>query len=860
MSGLGNITNGQRKEVIYTAGVYTNYLECDTLQVGVIVASDVVYTNGTFDNVYSNAIFTSDITAGAGFFGDLTVDNLTAANLNFTSVTVDSLAVSDIAVGNIQSNEIRTSDLYFGLAIGDRMAITNTLQANQVDTFILNSWNIHTSDIHSGDIYNSEQTYTYNLMVSDTAYINNLEVLNMNVISTLQTDHLIVDVDLEAPTADINILTVIDGEILDLASETINVSDARVGVLTAGSINVSDMVTNNLVANTLLIASDAVIQQLTVPDNIILNTGSFNVLNGQTLNVSDLSVGAIQSGTTRSSDLYVGMGRIEGLKASDIQSGDVIVDKNFRIRNLDNTTYTTLSSNNTNNRFFQLPTLTSVVSDTLVTEQGVNTLTNKTITDLSNDVSARRLNSLSGTVLVNSTDPVAGYVLTALNSTNASWQPAATGSTVVNSSDIFNDLGNPGQLRLTNTNLTPGSYGSAASVPVLGVASTGRLNTISNVPISINGNANIQFGTITGDRIVAGSIDNTLLAVGSVNSSTIQDGSITNTDILDNTITSLKLSATGVSAGIYGSSTQSAVLDVDSKGRVVGASQVPISAGAAVVNSSDIQNDLINPGRLQLTPTNVVAGSYGLAASVPTINVSAGGKINTCVNTPILITNSNITPLTITAASIANSTITSGKLASNAVITATITNASVTAAKLANSGITAGIYNGITFNAQGLATFATTVSNTGRMLWNYSGSNPIIDNTFQSLNNGSAGNNWMYAYSPNIALPYTPSNSRFAICIKQSSFIATRYNLEFRIVRDRDNVVVGTTKTISGSSIETADALQGGTPLSQPINCLYYLAYDTTGITEQNYRFEVRYAAAAVNSDYVITGLGFLQF
>ncbi len=750
MSGLGNITNGQKNKNIYCAGVYTNYLECDRLQVGTIVASDVVYTNFSADNVYANAIFTSDITAGAGFFGDLTVDNLIANNLNFTTVTVDSLNVSDLAVGNIQTNEVRTSDLYFGIAIGGNMAITDTLQANQVDTFIFNAWNTNTSDIHSGDIYNSEQLYTYNLMVSDTAYINNLEVLNMNVISTLQTDNLIVDIDLQAPTADINVLTVIDGEILDLVSETISVSDARVGNLIVGSINVSDLVTNNLVANTLLITSDAVVQRLTINDNIIINTGSFNTLSGQTLYVSDISVGSIRSGTTISSDLYVGMGRIEGLKSSDIQTGDLIVDKNFRIRNLDNTTYTTLSSNNSNNRYFQLPNLPVVVSDTLVTEQGVNTLTNKTIVDLSNDVSARRLNSLSGTVLVNSTDPIAGYVLTATSPTNASWQAPATGSSVVNSSDIQNDLINPGQLKLTPTNVVSGTFGTASNIPVIYITSGGKIETAVNVPILIDGGTQITANTITGDRLVDGTIDNTKLALGSVNSSTIQDGSITNTDILDNTITSLKLSATGVTAGIYGSATQSAVIDVDSKGRVLALSQVPITGGgSSILNSSDIQNDLINLGQLKLTPTNVVSGTFGTASNIPVINITSGGKIETAVNVPILIDGgTQITANTITGNRLVNNTILSTQMGANSVVTAAIASNAVTTTKISNLAVTGAKIAAATIDSTKLTT-------TGVTAGSYTNTNLTVDSAgrITAASNGSGGGS-----NPNIIQIFSCNN------------------------------------------------------------------------------------------------------
>lgn len=72
------------------------------------------------------------------------------------------------------------------------------------------------------------------------------------------------------------------------------------------------------------------------------------------------------------------------------------------------------------------------VTATLATIAATETLTNKTILAATNNVEARSLKSASTTVSVSAaTAPAAGQVLTAINSTSASWQTPASGSYVL---------------------------------------------------------------------------------------------------------------------------------------------------------------------------------------------------------------------------------------------------------------------------------------------------------------------------------------------------------------------------------------------------------------------------------------------
>lgn len=847
MSGIGHLIVEKEYNIFGKTGSFNKILCSDitvgAFNAGVLIASDVVFSSFTANVLNANTaninvLNTSDIYAGNGFFSNDVIINgsLYASNIVISDASYNSITVSDgnIAILNTQTINNSSDINTFTLNVTDMLTTTN-LRVNN-DLYVENNFSaddITTSDIRAGNAIIDNDTTTLFLRVSDTGYFTNLKTSDMDA-GYIGTDTLIVDFKLDALRGDFIEMNAITGDVETLTAHTIVTSDIKTDTATIGTLSVSDISTDLLTVNSLIVQSDAVIRTLNVTTSTTSTTINSNQINTLSLlSTSDITTSMGYIDTLRASDIFVENIRMAGLFASDIVTGGLQVDKCFKLKNLDNTTTSILSSNNTANSFFQLPSML-LTSDTIMCNATIATVTNKILTDTSNNIAAKGLHSTLGIVDNSASIPVLGNVLAITNTSplTADWV-MSSGANVINSSDIINDPINPGQLILTTPAfLTPGSYGSQSVNASFDVDNKGRIQAIGGNTILINGNT----------QILANTIDTTKLV----------DNIITTNKIGTGQVSSIKMSNTGVTVGAYTNPN----LSVDAAGRITA---IVSGSGSSVINSSDIQNDLANPGQLKLTPTNVVAGSFGLAASVPTINIGAGGKINTAVNTPILINGgTNIQSATITGDRLVNSTITTAKLANNSVTTVNITDNTVTSSKLFNSGITAGTYAGISFNNKGLAFNA--VIGGGKTLWNWAGSNTITNNTFQTLNNGTAGNNWLYTYSSSISNPFDDANSRFVFSIKQSSFTATKNDIEFRMVRDRDNVVVGTPAIISGASIIAADTAQGGTPASLPINCGITVFYNTTFMVQQVYRFEIRYVLAAVTSNYVISSLAFAQY
>lgn len=100
----------------------------------------------------------------------------------------------------------------------------------------------------------------------------------------------------------------------------------------------------------------------------------------------------------------------------------------------------------------KLMSLPDTASDTLVSKDATQTLKNKTITDDTNTVRANSLKSATTTISVDgATAPTTGQVLTAINSTSASWQSSA------GTSNILADF-------IANENLTAGQPVGASNL------------------------------------------------------------------------------------------------------------------------------------------------------------------------------------------------------------------------------------------------------------------------------------------------------------------------------------------------------------------------------------------------------------
>jgi hypothetical protein len=97
------------------------------------------------------------------------------------------------------------------------------------------------------------------------------------------------------------------------------------------------------------------------------------------------------------------------------------------------------------------------------------------------------------------------------------------------------------------------------------------------------------------------------------------------------------LGVSGVTAATYGAATQVPVLTIDAKGRITNASTVAVSSILTGTAGGDLTGSYPDP---TLAVTGVGSGTYGSATQTPVFTVDAKGRITGAVNTPI----SGVTP------------------------------------------------------------------------------------------------------------------------------------------------------------------------------------------------------------------------
>jgi len=248
-------------------------------------------------------------------------------------------------------------------------------------------------------------------------------------------------------------------------------------------------------------------------------------------------------------------------------------------------------------------------------------------------------------------------------------------------------------VELSATGVTPGLYGSSTQIPQIivdnfgrivsanfitisggsGTSGTGTVTsvgvssttlTISNTPITVAGNINVNLSAVSTPgiyekividsfgRVLSGSLLTsadipllnylpssgtslqTIKLATSQNFSIIGDISAANVSFngTSGVILNSILSATGVSAGTYGSSNQIPQLVIDSKGRILSASyvsiQIPTTSGT--VTSVGITSNTLNVGSSPITSSGNISvnlNSFGTSGTFSKISSDPYGRV-----------------------------------------------------------------------------------------------------------------------------------------------------------------------------------------------------------------------------------------
>lgn len=200
-------------------------------------------------------------------------------------------------------------------------------------------------------------------------------------------------------------------------------------------------------------------------------------------------------------------------------------------------------------------------------------------------------------------------------------------------------------LTLTETGVTPGSYGSGSLVPVVTIDSSGRVTSVTSSPLGPTIPSGPAGGDLTGNYpspslVAVGVTPGSYGSGGLIPSLTVDSkGRITNIA----TVAVSSTSPSGVAGGdltgsypnpvlvavgtpgTYGSGSLIPVITVDSKGRV---SSVTTNALGSTTPSGSAGGDLTgsypNPSLVSL---GVTPGTYGSGTLVPSLTIDAKGRV-----------------------------------------------------------------------------------------------------------------------------------------------------------------------------------------------------------------------------------------
>lgn len=182
-------------------------------------------------------------------------------------------------------------------------------------------------------------------------------------------------------------------------------------------------------------------------------------------------------------------------------------------------------------------------------------------------------------------------------------------------------------ITLSDTLVTPNSYGAADTVPTFTVDQQGRLTAASDVSISITESQISDLQSYMLNFTVAGDSGGGQ-TITDGNTLTISGGTaITTVDSVTDTV-SINLDDTAVTPGSYGSASEAVIFTVDQQGRLTAASETNISITESQI--SDLQ-------------TYLLTADNGLSVDGSGTNVQLGGALTEAATTVSLPSLSQLT-------------------------------------------------------------------------------------------------------------------------------------------------------------------------------------------------------------------------
>jgi fibronectin-binding autotransporter adhesin len=221
---------------------------------------------------------------------------------------------------------------------------------------------------------------------------------------------------------------------------------------------------------------------------------------------------------------------------------------------------------------------------------------------------------------------------------------------------------------------------------------------------------------ITGNLYAGGVYTNSLnFANGSpFTSTTLANTSDITANIPSGANAGLSLTATGVTAGNYGSATSIPTIVVDSKGRISSITTNAISSSLTLTGDVTASGSLSGSISATLAASGVTAGTYGSATSIPTIVVDSKGRITSVT--------SNVVSTTISLAGTSGT----GSVSGGGTLTFT-----------GGTGITTSI-SGSTVTITGAATGVTSIAGTTNQVIASASTGAVTLSLPQSINIGAA--------------------------------------------------------------------------------------------------------------------------